>query len=690
MDSTFRFAPDILRRLGEELNPSADQGILELVKNSYDANAVNCEVELVETHRPGGRVVITDDGDGLTDEAIRDGWLVLGRSAKSATKPSRLGRLPAGNKGLGRLAALRLGHVATLGTNPRGSRTAWNVVINWDLFESVELVGDVVISIDPQPRARGDRDGTSIEIAGLRDRMRRMEVKRLARAMVLLADPFGDDPTGFRPRLEAPEFADLERLVSERYFQDADFHLLAELRGGRARAQVLDWRGEVLFEAKHEELTRDSTGEIAYGAPDAKFDLWAFLLNQASFASRSVSLAEVREWIDAFGGVHLYLNDLRVAPYGNSGNDWLDMNLRRVQSPEERPGTNTSIGRISVIDAEEALSQKTDRSGFIENEAFEQLRKFGQDSLDWMARVRLQAAEARRRHERATTPTKTSRSRESLAKQIDRAPKSIREDLQEALTKYDTARERETNALRREVQLYRTLSTAGITAATFAHESAGSPLKVINQALGAIEFRGKRQLGEDYAATLEGPIRSLRRAASALGVLSSATLRLIDSDKRRVGRVDLDKLVARVVADFEPFLDGRDAKVGLSLESAGAYLRGAEAAVESIVANLLNNALAAFENDALTERLIQVSTTVSDDIWALTIADSGPGILGIATKSIWLPGETTRTNGTGLGLTIVRDATSDLGGSATATASGALGGASFTIELPILGVTRDN
>ncbi len=39
VSTSFRFSPDILKRLGEELNPSLDQSILELVKNTFDANA---------------------------------------------------------------------------------------------------------------------------------------------------------------------------------------------------------------------------------------------------------------------------------------------------------------------------------------------------------------------------------------------------------------------------------------------------------------------------------------------------------------------------------------------------------------------------------------------------------------------------------------------------------------------------
>src|SRR5260221_10833038 len=118
-DARFRFAADILRRLGEELNPSPDQGIIELVKNAYDADALKCRVELDNVDRPSGTVRVIDDGDGMTATDIVNGWLVLGRSTKTSTSTTRRGRRPAGSKGLGRLAALRLGTQAAVATRPR-------------------------------------------------------------------------------------------------------------------------------------------------------------------------------------------------------------------------------------------------------------------------------------------------------------------------------------------------------------------------------------------------------------------------------------------------------------------------------------------------------------------------------------------------------------------------------------------
>ncbi len=65
--------------------------------------------------------------------------------------------------------------------------------------------------------------------------------------------------------------------------------------------------------------------------------------------------------------------------------------------------------------------------------------------------------------------------------------------------------------------------------------------------------------------------------------------------------------------------------------------------------------------------------------------DNGPGIRGLDLKEIWLPGQTTTPGGTGLGLTIVRDAVLELGGDVIARSSGPLGGAEFQVVFPLIG-----
>lgn len=683
--ATFRFAPDILRRLGEELNPSLEHGVIELVKNSRDADARSCDVRLSEVTTPGGAIFVSDDGDGMTADELVESFLLLGRSSKVDRGVTRRGRVLAGSKGLGRLAALRAGKLAIIQTRPLSEPDLEHqIALKWSDFDGVAAVEDVDIEITTRRRKPEETDGTDISILGLTGRLGRREVKRLARYLLLLSDPFGDDPADFRTRLATQEFDDLEALVRKKYFDDAEFKLEAHVGDdGRAAATVSDWRGETLYQTDHSQLRgRDEP----YHCPAARFELWAFILNAQTFETRRSTLGEVRDWLTEFGGVMLYVNGIRVPPYGDPGNDWLRLDRRRVQSPELRPSTNTSIGRVRVENDGGAFVEKTDRSGVIENVAFADLRQMAVDALEWMARERLRTREARRHQQRSKSVTKERQLRRKVEKQLNHLAQDT-PAVAEAKTLFESyadAQEQAQQTMREEVQLYRTLSTAGIAAATFAHEYASGPLKVIRRSVAALRRRLKDILNP-LPSKIAEPIGHVEASTTTLGTFTDGTLSLVDRDKRRVGRIEVHKAIQQVVESYTPFITERRAALELNLCDANPYLRSSEAAIESIVINLLTNALNAVSESTERSRTIRLTTDASDDLLVLTVADNGPGVQHFSTDDIWLPGVTSRPGGSGLGLTIVKDTAVDLGGTVNAVSKGPLGGAAFEITLPILG-----
>jgi C4-dicarboxylate-specific signal transduction histidine kinase len=686
--TNFRFSTNILRRLGEELNPSPSQGIIELAKNAYDADALHCTISLNDTYSPGGTIVIDDDGDGMNVEEIINGWLVLGKSKKVMLRDlTRLGRKPSGDKGLGRLSALRMGNKVSLKSIPRDNPTAEHtLVIDWDRYKDDSLVEDIDLKIETTMNLAEKKPGTLITLQNLRPALKQNEIQRLARGLILLADPFGDNPQGFSPVLKAPEYESLETMVAAKYFNDAEYHLVANLdETGFAEASVKDWRGEILFSAKHDDL-RPKDKAKPYRCPKASFDLWVFLLTK-KFTARIAPQSEIQKWLSEFGGVHLYYNGLRVAPYGDKGDDWLGMNLMRARSPEERPSTNTSVGRIIVTEKEKTLLQKTDRSGFIIDDVFQELQLFAQDSLNWMSRRRMDEAEKKRRATREEAPKKSEKEKTTVQQAIQSVPEEKRKEVESAFAKYDKARESEVSELKKEVQLYRTLSTVGITAAVFAHESGNNPLKLIEQSIGTVQRRCKTYLGENYEQHLKDPIERIQQSTKSLRVLTDVTLSLVDHEKRRAGRVEIHQVIKGVIDLYSPFIRDRDVKVEQELCEGNPYLRGSIAAIESIVTNFLNNSLIIFESKSPGERKIIIRTKIMNNSeLELRVLDNGPGIEGIDKNDIWLPGQTTRLNGTGLGLTIVKDAVTDLGGRVDAIEKGDLGGAEMIVVLPILGV----
>ncbi len=223
----FKFATGILTRLGEELISNPEHGLIELVKNSYDADAINCTIELKEINDLGGTIIISDDGIGMDLKAIDDSWFLIGNSRKTIQKITPLGRQPAGNKGLGRIAALRLGTRVTLITRSISEPgVEYSLTINWEEFEKVDVVES--ITFEPQQKKTEQKNGTKIIIENLQVKLGRSEVEKLARELILLADPFGDNK-GFHPILIASEFSDLEKQVLNAYFDNAEFHLKARL-----------------------------------------------------------------------------------------------------------------------------------------------------------------------------------------------------------------------------------------------------------------------------------------------------------------------------------------------------------------------------------------------------------------------------------------------------------------------------
>lgn len=689
--ASLRFSVEILRRLGEELNPNADQGIIELVKNAYDADARTCTVTLDAVDKPGGTITVVDDGNGMTAETIRDAWLILGRSSKSADERTRLGRIPAGSKGLGRLAALRLGDFVELRSWPREDLAyVYYLQIDWRLFDRAKVIEDVAIQIHraPRPPAEVKKQGTRVTLRRLHAGIGRSEARRLARALILLGDPFGDDAQGFRPALESQDFADLSKLVKDKFFDTAKFRVRAQVDAeGRASAEFCyaTAEGVKVERADHAELTEKSDHK-PYGCPPADFDFYNFIWREdkGALGGASVGLRKsMKEWIRAFGGVHIYENGLRVHPYGDEGDDWLGINLRRAQRSEERPSTNNSIGRIAVTNTQGVLVQKTDRTGYVQNPAFLELRRFAEEVLEWMGKRRLALAEAARSRKKAAAAREVRTSRQQLALEIDKLDGEHRTSAKAALDAYEKSREREAEALRKELQLYRTLATAGIMSAVFYHEARAGAQKTIQGSIGSIERRARKELGERYRDVLARDVGLVKDAVASLVAVGDLTFGLLAHEKRRKALSDVNAVVTSLLDRFEPYLAER--KIGLERRLCPGHpvVRASQAALESVLANLLSNSVTALEAAECEAPRIEVSTVVEASVVTLRVTDNGDGIAKIGVKDIWLPGQTTRAGGTGLGLTIVRDIVQDLRGKASALARGPLGGAEFTVQLPL-------
>ena len=108
----FRIHPRVFAALGEDLVTNDIVAVLELVKNSYDAFATRVDVIFGESERLGRYLDITDNGTGMDRAVIENAWCVVAtpyRKDKPIQPLARNSGRAAGEKGLGRLSAARLG-----------------------------------------------------------------------------------------------------------------------------------------------------------------------------------------------------------------------------------------------------------------------------------------------------------------------------------------------------------------------------------------------------------------------------------------------------------------------------------------------------------------------------------------------------------------------------------------------------
>ncbi|MFS4483241.1 sensor histidine kinase [Hyunsoonleella sp. 2307UL5-6] len=141
--------------LGRENFSNPEGAIIELVKNSYDADAKNCLVlfdiptkkvkdsdgkEIEIPVREKSILYIIDNGEGMTEKVIKDHWMQIGTGNKEKDYVSDDKRTKTGAKGIGRFALDRLGfetEMWTLSKNAKdGIGSFWKM--DWNQFDNAD------------------------------------------------------------------------------------------------------------------------------------------------------------------------------------------------------------------------------------------------------------------------------------------------------------------------------------------------------------------------------------------------------------------------------------------------------------------------------------------------------------------------------------------------------------------------
>ena len=206
----FRPRARVLQLLGDELIGSPRLAVFELVKNAYDADANEVQVEINLESIDGPVISVTDDGEGMSLEVLQTVWLVPGDDHRQKQRNERRHsrkhhRLPVGEKGLGRFAVHKLGNRIRLITRAQECEECV-VDIDWNELIAKPYLDEAPVKIGVRPPEvfTGERTGTRIEVRELRPpAWTRGEVRRLHAQITSICSPF-KEPGGFRATLMVP------------------------------------------------------------------------------------------------------------------------------------------------------------------------------------------------------------------------------------------------------------------------------------------------------------------------------------------------------------------------------------------------------------------------------------------------------------------------------------------------------
>jgi hypothetical protein len=165
----------LIQMLGDHLIKDAMVGLLELVKNSYDADATKVEVAMEALNTAKGKITVRDNGFGMNTETFLSRWMNPASGYKEYQKQqdtrTPLGRLPLGEKGVGRFAAQQIGHTLRIVSKVAHSSIELHVEIDWRQFEIPEKsLDDIEIAYQEKPLQffQKDETGTILEISNLK------------------------------------------------------------------------------------------------------------------------------------------------------------------------------------------------------------------------------------------------------------------------------------------------------------------------------------------------------------------------------------------------------------------------------------------------------------------------------------------------------------------------------------------
>ena len=701
MEVPFSISARTAKLIGMENFANAEGAIVELVKNAYDADAEICVVVAdIRNTREESRIFIIDNGSGMTKDTILRHWMTIGTDDKlvhAETVVKR--RVKSGAKGIGRFALNRLGRKAEIVTFAKeGEGIGYKWSVDWSKFDKADTLSDITATVDECQVDEAyvtflefGRDklpiaaqlnlesfnGTVLCISDLKDRWTEDGLNNLLMNMELLIPEhmqslftlylYRLQDLTWSGKVNPAEYSDYDYKISASFNGERTIHVLLERN--ELNVSLLETKYSNVFKRKSMQVSpyrmedfRAKTIERIIEINEAvspvliknvgPFNFTFFFIKNTisddrerdgvkKYPYNQINSAARKNWLEKFGGVRIFRDEFRVRPYGENGNDWLDLGRRQAQSPggagqkssgyRIRPNQISGVVNISRL-TNRAFEDKSSREGIQENDefllfknlliqiisVFEEDRNYIMFNLaDQYRAEHPNTMKARDIAKEAMSGNKETQSEEALKlRTLAESYHSLEEEL---------------DAKEAELSMIRGLASLGISVATYTHELRSVMLRllprnsllrnILVQYLPLERFDGMR-FNNPYKEldTMKGEDEKLYN-----WLLYS--LHSIQRSKRDWTEIQLSSYFENFVKAWEPSLSKKNIKMIPNITGMdGARIDAFEMDLDSVYNNFVANSINAFLKSTELNKIIQLNVTNDHGYAVVDFIDNGCGL----------------------------------------------------------------
>ena len=657
----FRATARLLSQLGDQLIRNEKVAMLELIKNSYDADSAFVRVNFYRTENPAiGSISIYDEGEGMDSTTIRDKWLVPGTDSRKLQyegkiKTERYKRTPLGEKGVGRFAVQKLGSVVEIVSRRKDKdeifvKIDWNELTNYQFLDEFKVA---VLERKPEVFVAG-KTGTLIVVSHLSSPWDEKRYKSFCEAVQNFNSPF-DSGEEFHVEVHSDN-AEWDKGITGigDYINDSLFRFKITLTGnhiesfyyeftpppemdkvkGRKVTEKNDFIGRQLNLVDPEGVTVDLT---KYRVGRIFFEGYVYDRDPLTMKMTTTQGGQLKRYLNTNGGVRVYRGGIRVYDYGELGNDWLELGMRRVNQPSERISNNIVLAAVSLDRGSSGdLIEKTNREGFIENDAYRTFK----DAVKYALGIVETQRNVDKRMIRTAYGKKTSEVLTITTEVKDFVKQKVREeDTQTELLTYLDRIEAGYISIR---DTFIKSANSGLAIGIAIHEIEKIVKGLMEQVMNKTQF-----------ATLRPEVKRMSDLIEGYGYLLRKSHRVYQP---------ISPVIEGALFDVEYRLKSHNIEVILGNKYTRLKAKFSRQMLTGALLNILDNAIWWLDYSGKEKKCIFITVVEREGKVMLIVADNGTGFT-IPTEVLGEPFISAKPDGIGLGLHIVRTVMQVNGGS---------------------------